>query len=252
MPLKTNTQHIGQSFFSLSIFPYFRIKKQYDMKKNSALRWMLATIIFVSISTRTTAQGGEEDSKSVHKGTITLDAYYGFPNIILNSLKQELASSNTKTKYTSTNTGPMGIRGEAFIADHVAFGLDVNYSAGSVFWEEETNSNSNIPKIVKNDISFTRLRVLAKCNFHFGATEKFDWYAGGGIGYNSTVFTKHVDGEESYYSPYESIFTYFSAFPLSWRINFGGKYYFTDNIGAGVEIGLSGGPLASACISAKF
>lgn len=220
------------------------------MKKNRWTRLILATAFFTNITTGAFAQEND-DSKTVKKGTVGIDAYYGFPNILVDGLKNELSH---QYKYTVANLGPLGIRGEAFLADHVAFGLDVNYSAATISWMEERSGTypNYVITYVKRDITFSRLRVLAKCNFHFAANDHFDWYAGGGFGYNRTEYTQHTDGVAAYYDPDSSIFTIFSQIPLSWRINFGGKYFFTKNIGLGFEAGISGGPLASVALCTKF
>lgn len=221
------------------------------MKKNSTLRLIFTTIIFAGIATKTVAQEGN-DSKSVQKGTISIDAYYGFPNILLNTFVNNLSDDN---KYHIKNLGPVGIRGEAFIVDHVAFGLDANYSASTISWDVQETSGSypyTITKINHYDITINRLRVLAKCNFHFAASEHMDWYAGGGIGYNQSEYTKHTNGVASRYDREDNFASFMSIIPISWRINFGGKYYFTENIGAGMEVGICGGPLLSFALCSKF
>lgn len=221
------------------------------MKKDGALRLIFATIVFACITKATIAQE-RDDSKSVHQGTVSIDAYYGVPNILLNIFMNSLPTSN---QYHIQNIGPCGIRGEIFMVDHVAFGLDANYSLSTISWKvEETTGNYpyTITQITSYDVTINRLRVLAKCNFHFAANEHFDWYAGGGIGYNQTEYTQHKNGVASKYDRDDNFASLISAVPVSWRINFGGKYYFTPNIGAGMEVGICGGPLLSLALCSKF
>lgn len=220
--------------------------------KNKLLRLVFTSLIFGGITTNTWAQDAEgAEAKCVEKGSFLVDVYYGFPNVLLNAVRKELAESNYNSASTYTSFGPIGIRGEYFVANHVALGVEVNYSAATINWDEnETGSISN-PKIIKHELAYTRLRMLAKFSFHFGPNEKLDFYTGGGIGTNRTVFTELEDGISTS-GTYTTYYGALTTIPISWRINFGAKYYFTKNIGAGAEVGFCGAPLASLGICFKF
>jgi opacity protein-like surface antigen len=189
----------------------------------------------------------------VAKGTVAVDAYYGFPNLLTQAVKSVYNDQNAEG-YKVSGFGPAGVRGEYFVTDHIAFGADVNYSQTNIQWREISEeydpiTNTNFSRAYNYKVSVPRLRILGKFNFHFGASEHFDWYAGAGIGYNNTKVT--LTTNDPSYDGYEELGGIF-VIPISGRINFGGRYFFTENIGLGFEVGLGGGPLASLGICAKF
>ncbi len=208
----------------------------------------LATMILVSMTTTGTY------AQAVEKGTVAVDAYYGFPNL-LSATARNLYFDQTYDNFSVTGFGPAGIRGEYFINDHIAFGLDINYSVTNIKWtdqgyeEYDSNTGTYITRTYNYKISIPRLRTLAKFAYHFGSSDNFDWYAGAGIGYNSTHTILTTDNPT--YTDYKGLGSIF-VIPVSARIDFGGKYYFSKNIGAGFEVGLGGGPLASIGLCAKF
>lgn len=218
--------------------------------KNRIIRLVFATLVFsCSNASKTFAQ--YNDSKSVQKGLLSVDGYYGFPNLFLSSFVSNMDKSYS---YHVKSIGPIGIRGEYFIEDYVAMGLEVNYSTATINWNEEnySNPNPNVKTVIPHDISFTRYRILAKCNFHFGASKHLDWYAGGGIGYNSINYTQHTNGVAETFNPSSNATSLLASLPISFRFNFGGKYYFNENFGAGFEAGISGGPLLLLAVCTKF
>ncbi len=190
--------------------------------------------------------------KSIHKRTVKVEAFYGFPNLLTAALKNTYELTNQKKEQLSiVGFGPVGLRAEYFITDHLAFGGEISYATTSIQWQEKGNIKMNDSTSIPYNYSFKltapRLRVLGKFNFHFGTTEHFDWYTGLGIGYNGTRVKLFTDAP--YIRDYDILSLYF--LPLSARLDFGCNYYFTKNIGIGFEVGL-GGPLASVGLTAKF
>lgn len=217
------------------------------MKKKLQGVVALATLILASMTTSSYAQ-------KVEKGTFAIDAYYGFPNLLTSAVRTVYSQDASYEGYRVSGFGPAGIRAEYFVTDHIAFGADVNYSLTNVEWtdqvqEYDSNTGNYFYNTYTYKVSVPRIRALGKFNFHFGASEHFDWYCGGGIGYNNTQL-KFTTNDPSY-TENEDLGNIF-LIPISGRIDFGGKYYFAPNIGIGFEVGLGGGPLASFGICAKF
>ncbi|HET6227163.1 MAG TPA: hypothetical protein VFF27_12840 [Bacteroidia bacterium] len=198
------------------------------------------------------AQEQEKDKgfDTEKKGTTAIDVYYGFPNLFYLIFIAERDAQKEHFK----NVGPFGVRAEYFVTDHIGFGVDVNYSISTVSWQgyEIDSFGHTTGRMVPYDITFTRLRALGKFNYHFGPTENFDMYAGAGLGINQTKFMMHENGVSRPYTTSLFFLDIASAIPLSWRLDFGGRYYFTKNIGAGFEVGIAGGPFASFSFCTKF
>ncbi|HRG37298.1 MAG TPA: hypothetical protein PK289_02100 [Bacteroidia bacterium] len=218
------------------------------MKKSIVI--MAAAAVMIMGTTK------KANAQCVEKGTIAVDAYYGFPNLLTTAIKTVYAD-NGYDNYKVSGFGPAGIRGEYLINDHIAFGVDVNYSVTNIEWSEEGSTYTSYdPKTgiyvyptYNYKINVPRLRALAKFNAHFGSSDHFDWYAGAGVGYNHTTLNLTTN-DPSYTEDEDLAGTFF--IPVAARIDFGGRYFFTDNIGLGFEVGLGGGPLASLGLNVKF
>jgi opacity protein-like surface antigen len=135
----------------------------------------------------------------------------------------------------------MGLRLEYFVSDLIGLGVDVNYK--SIELTDDYLSGTNT---YTQTISSKQLRVMARLNFHFVRTEMVDFYAGTGVGYKSNSW------EFSDTNP-NSIDTEFDALiPVAFRMSTGVRVFFTENIGANVELGLAGGSFATAGLTFKL
>ncbi len=188
------------------------------------------------ITTNSTAQ-------CVQSGAAIVDVYYGGPNVIRYYAKS--AAQSSETEMNVTGKGPFGIRGEYFLTDHIALGCDINYVSVAASWKEQVSNPTPINYYYK--VTYTRIRALSKLNFHFGTSAQFDWHAGFGFGYNQAKIRAFSNDPNFDAQDMGSFF----SFPICARIDIGGKYFFTENIGVGFDMGL-GGPLASAALLIKF
>ena len=83
-------------------------------------------------------------------------------------------------------------------------------------------------------------------NYHFVATDNLDAYFGVGVGANIRRIGTKTD-----YPNYDDNAVSGSLIPVSLRVALGTRYYFTENIGLNLELGL-GGPFISGGVSVKF
>jgi hypothetical protein len=190
-------------------------------------------------------------------GSFIIDPYYGFPNFGSNFAKAFEGSGNSGLEVKSL--GPIGIRGEYVIADRFGLGLDVIYNdydlrytatqTDSLYdgttgtWSATTTSSSN-------RYVMQRLRVQARMNYHFETNNpNFDAYFGVGAGTNNRFRKAYVDGTEVTAS--DGGLSNITLIPFSIRVCTGFRYYFAENIGVNMELGL-GGPLVSAGLSMRF
>jgi outer membrane protein W len=192
-----------------------------------ALTMMLAT-------TKTNAQALEQ-------GNVIIDAYYGFPNLYSTVFEAAYESSNS-TGLTLGSQGPLGIRAEYLITDKVGFGIDLGMNSSSISYSE-ADINNNI-----YDYKFTTRKIGAifTFNYHFVENDKLDAYFVVGGGYGNRTF-KFTSTDPNYIE--ESVE---SIIPISYKIGLGMRYFFTENIGANLALGLGQGGLVNAGISAKF
>ena len=181
------------------------------------------------------------NAQALEQGNVIIDAYYGFPNLYSTVFEAAYESSNS-TGLTLGSQGPLGIRAEYLITDKVGFGIDLGMNSSSISYSE-ADINNNI-----YDYKFTTRKIGAifTFNYHFVENDILDAYFVVGGGYGNRTF-KFTSTDPNYIE--ESVE---SVIPISYKIGVGMRFFFTENIGANLALGLGQGGLVNAGISAKF
>lgn len=187
--------------------------------------------------------GNNVSAQAVSQGNIIIDPYYGFPN-----WGAKLASSASNLDGINvTGIGPAGLRAEYMVADNFGIGIDFIYNSfnikGSV---DSLNPNGTVYKTYDVKTFAQRYRVHLRMNYHFVSTDVVDAYVGFGVGANIRRFGLTTD-----YPDYDGGAVSGSLIPVSARLALGMRYYFTDNLGLNLELGI-GGPMLSGGLSLKF
>ncbi len=205
----------------------------------------LLLIVFVTAFQAGKSQS--EDPVCVKKGTILVDAYYGFPNLysaIFRTLATTATSNNENL--TASGIGPLGLRAEYLVADKVGLGVDFNYSNNSLSFNYfGTNSLGNTETYTYK-FNTTAIRAMVGVNWHWIRTEKIDFYGALKTGYYNRTFTESTTDQGV------ANFSFSSPLPVAFRIEIGVRYFFTENIGIMVNTGLGGGGLVNGGICGKF
>jgi len=201
------------------------------------------TIIFIALSFGIYSN---KANAQVEKGTIILEPFYGFS---LSSGTKALYEVDGANSTSYSQLGPMGLRFEYMLSDLIGLGLDVNYKK-SVISSDYTSSYYDNNNYVTGNFTDTytvpKTWIMARMNFHFVKTESIDFYAGYGIGYKM--------GSYSFKSTYPNSTpaNIKVLIPIAFRMSTGFRYFFTDNIGASVELGFGGGSVATAGLTIKL
>lgn len=194
---------------------------------------LLAT---VGINNSATAQ--------VSQGNFIIDPYIGFPTMNL-----WVGTASTETDFATV--GPpvsFGGRAEFMVADNFGVGVDVNYAISGFQYREENyyyNPSTDTYSSAQYKYTAKKLRAMLRLNYHFVQTDQLDAYVGFGAGYRNVNRSVTYDGVEDYD-------TNVTLIPMSLRIAVGGRYYFTENIGAMLELGTSGGSAIQFGLSIKI
>ena len=204
------------------------------MKKVSTSLFALVAVISVSLINPVNAQVFET-------GDVQVEAYYGFPNLYTAVLKSAYANDPSVGNVNIGGIGPIGFRGEYMVTDKIGMGIDVNYTNTYVQWTDGVSGT-----VYNYEITVPRFRAMGKFNFHFTDSDVFDAYGSVGAGYSSFKY-KLVTNDPSY-----TITEQTSLIPVSFRLAVGGRYFFTDNIGANLEFGLGGGAIIHMGLSYKL
>lgn len=131
---------------------------------------------------------------------------------------------------------PIALQAEYAATKHWGFGLsayyeryDINHSSVGLFSEERFDIQDK----------FGLFSVIARANYHFGKKEsRFDPYIGGGLGFTN-LFLNIEDAEID------------NAYILIGELKLGGRYFFSKNIAAHLELGM-GTILLQTGLTAKF
>lgn len=212
--------------------------------KKKVLFMMIGTAAFLFTSGNSVAQ--------VEQGSVIIDPYYGFPNFG-KSFLQSVEDSNPGAENTKIGgIGPAGLRAEYMVSDRIGLGIDVIYNSNKISFAatDTVGYDGNGDPVTEDyewEYKMQRVRAQVRINYHFEISNpNFDSYIGLGAGTNNRFRTTLQNGEET-----EGDLDDFTLLPVSMRFCVGARYYFTDNLGLNMEIGL-GGPVISGGLSLKF
>jgi hypothetical protein len=197
------------------------------------------------------------------QGSLSIDPYIGVPNWANSLLYNQYEGDETNVQDYKV-VGSMlsyGGRVEYMLSDKTGIGADVNYevSGYSFKFDDYTyDANGNYLTDINGNYIITqyntkysakKLRAMFRLNYHFVQSEKVDMYSGFGAGYKSV--NRSVETNPG--NPgFQDANLNGALIPVTFRIAVGAKIYFTQNIGAHVELGAFGGGLLQAGLSVKF
>jgi len=129
---------------------------------------------------------------------------------------------------------PLGASFEVGITDNISVGANVDYLSSNY-------------KFGSSKLNFTTIYLAARASYHFNnllkiKNEKIDVYAGPSLGYR--IFSWSDNSNNSLGNAYGS--------GLYIGVHVGGKYYFTEKIGAFAEVGDVGSTNARVGVAFKF
>jgi len=207
---------------------------------------LLALFVGVSamVSTNVNAQ-------TVEEGNVIIDAYYGFPDLYKSTFKTAYANSGSEIDLKIGGVGPVGGRLEYLLTDKVGLGLDVVYNSAKLTWREQqqvynTTTGNYDTKIYDYEASTAKVGAIVTFNFHFVDNDKLDVAGIIGAGYSNRNF-KYTSTDPDYTGGSIS-----GLIPVGFKLGAVMRYYFTDNIGLNLGIGLGQGGLLNGGLSVKF
>lgn len=189
-------------------------------------------------------------AQGVEKGTVLIDAYYGFPNLY-SAVFRHAYSATDYTDYKVAGSGPFGIRGEYLLTDKFGIGLDVGYNATKITFTDtysdtyDPNTGQYIQTTYHYKYTTAKLGVMATFNFHFVETDHIDFYGVVGAGYGNRTFKFDSDDPTDNASAS-------SLIPVAFKTGVGLRYFFTENIGVNVAVQVGQGGIINGGLSFKF
>lgn len=168
----------------------------------------------------------------INRYDIIIDGFYGYPYLFGMIVEKVLADSLGITG--ARNYNHFGGKVEYMFRDHIGLGLEYTYALLAIDYQGKNAKYYTI--------GVSRQRTLAKFNYHFATTQKWDPYLTGGVGYSNTQVYTNEPGIKS-----ETV----NKIPISSRIGIGFRYFIRQKFGINMEIGL-GGPLMQVGLSFKL
>lgn len=205
----------------------------------------------LTISTASIAQ------TPVGQGSIIIDPYIGVPNwnnsLLYNNIEDNTSDSTAADYHVNGGQLSYGGRVEYLVADNFGIGIDFNYEvAGFGFDYMDYNPVTSAYDLPMNyEYKAKRSRIMARLNYHFVQNDRVDAYAGFAGGYKIVNRSGVTTNETTKVQTADTDFPD-ALIPVAIRLAIGARFYFTDNIGAHVELGALGGGLLQVGISAKF
>jgi len=125
-----------------------------------------------------------------------------------------------------TGTGPLYVKYEHAVNDHIGLGVNVAYAANKWAYNYE-NDGARYTETTER----TTYSILARFNYHFGNSDKFDPYLGLGMGYRDAKWTVQPPGTGSSGVELKSLM------PFGMELTIGARYFLTPSIGLYAEVG---------------
>ncbi|MFD1552314.1 hypothetical protein DNU06_11225 [Putridiphycobacter roseus] len=202
-------------------------------------------IIALGCALLITAGTNFSNAQALEEGNVQLDVYAGYPNLLNSAFKNtEILDFEDEIEFSSIPT--VGFRFGYMLSDKISLGIDFNYSSFSFnYTDEATNYDYQI--------GLNRIRAMARFEVHFSQNDKLDMYMpiAAGIHKITPKVSTTDPNEQETVNDVEDILGLFD-FPVAFRVGFGGRYFFTDNIGLNLEFGLGGGALIEGGLAIKI
>jgi len=195
----------------------------------------------------------KKDKPSDKQGDKYISIYYGMPHLEkswqTSLLKSGMANNENIQDIKSSGFGPIGVRGEYFVSNIVALGVDAFYNKYNITFKDvyqvyDPTYTYMLDKEDEYKYTMERLRIQFRANFYFNIKDpNVQLYGGVGIGLNYRNISFRKNGEiESKINAY--LQSSMLVLPISSRICFGYRQMIKNKFGISFEAGF-GDPLFS-------
>jgi Outer membrane protein beta-barrel domain len=218
------------------------------MKKITILIAML--ICFNSWAQNKTKSKNEDDDQAVKKGNVIIDGFYGFPNLFKSLFravyKESNKNGNSVDSYSIIGIGPVGGNVQYMLEDNIGLLLEGNYMDFGVNWQDKVNANA-----YNYSVKIKLIRAMVGGEYHFGANDKLDAFAGAKVGLNIAAGSFNSNDPDFRAVNY-SFSNYKSGVGFSTRLYAGVRYFPIKPLGLFLEGGFFGGGIVRGGISVKL
>lgn len=165
---------------------------------------------------------GTARAQAFSEGDNSINVGYGFVTF-LGSISENFDSYGD-VQYKGM--GPLYFKFEHAVTDHIGLGLNVAYATNEWVYNYQFDNSTYTETTKRSTYS-----VLARFNYHFGESEKFDPYFGMGLGFRQAKWTSEDSGPEGSGVELKSLM------PFGMDLTLGARYFFTPNVALYAEVG---------------
>jgi opacity protein-like surface antigen len=163
-------------------------------------------------------------------GSLTFSAGYGFPSVAKTTFNL-IDGDNINSSFY----GPFYGKAEFALNETVGFGVNFAYAAGSATYMKQDDDIDSL--FYDAAVKYKAYSILARFNFHFGNSDKFDPYAGIGFGYRNNNYSYSGGDPDNPDSDVNGLFH------MGMDLTIGARMYLTENIGIYGEVGVAKTPI---------
>ena len=174
---------------------------------------------------------------------------YGIPNYsgaLFSYLKDKL------NDFDQSGIGPIFLKYDYAFTDHISIGLTTRFSTNKLEYPVESVTYDGDGNSTAQDSTYTygqqRMSIagMARFNYHFGTSRRWDPYAGIGLGYGYNILSIDLGGDLGGDDSKVS-----STSPIAMEITAGARFFITPKFAVYGEVGFSQS-LANLGVSIKL
>jgi len=167
-------------------------------------------------------------AQNMEQGAAIFSAGYGFMNLSKSFFTSAVDGLNeSDAEISSRAFGPLYVKAEYGVGENFGIGLNFAYIGMNADWDDAVTGYNY--KVSRNNMSF-----MLRFNRYWYNSDNIDIYTGMGIGYRTGGWKLESDDPDFLDTPGLAI-------PFAWEGTVGLRGYFTENIAAYGEVGLSKG-----------
>jgi hypothetical protein len=212
-------------------------------------------LLFVGFFVASIAANSNVNAQAVEEGKILVDVYAGYGTAFNALFKSAYEGTDSDSKLTALDA--IGVRGEYLVSDKFGVGIDATYSSIKIVdpytslsytYDQNGMITSTTETKYEQTFSSKKIGVMVSMNYHFLENDKIDAYTNLGVGFKNRSYSY----ESTDPNGVNDDLGVGTVLPLALRAGVGMRYFFTDNIGINMNIGLGQGGWINGGLALKF
>ncbi len=212
-------------------------------------------LLFLGLFAATTVVSTNVNAQAVEQGSVIVDVYAGYGTVFNALFRSAYQGVDADSKLSAIDA--IGVRAEYLVSDKFGVGLDFTYSSIKIVdpytstvytYDQNGFITGSTAAVYEQTFSSKKIGVMASMNYHFLDNDKVDAYTNLGVGFKNRSYG-YESTDPTQVSEDLGVGT---LLPLALRVGVGMRYFFTDNIGINMNVGLGQGGWVNGGLALKF